>query len=165
MVDQESGKPILLTKEEKERIFLDAIQSYYVTGKANLPDNQFDRLREDLSWEGSVLVTLNRNETKFLNAMQAYMKGKPILSDKDFDDLKASLKETNSKLAVSTEPKCYVDTGVCKVTWVKRDILTSSLYVPATLISGLFFIAVVRISDHFSYEKKYYVTCCYYTVI
>jgi NAD-dependent DNA ligase len=143
LVDQESGKAILLTKEEKERIFLDAIQSYYVTGKSNLPDDQFDRLREDLSWEGSVLVTLNRNETKFLNAMQAYMKGSPILSDKEFDDLKSSLKETNSKIAVATEPKCYVETGVCKVTWSKRDILVSSLYVPATLFTGLLFIGVV----------------------
>jgi len=32
LIDQETNQPILLTKEEKERIFLDAIQSYYVTG-------------------------------------------------------------------------------------------------------------------------------------
>jgi hypothetical protein len=38
-------------QEEKERIFLDAIQSYYFSGKSTLSDEQFDRLREDLSWE------------------------------------------------------------------------------------------------------------------
>ena len=120
----------MLTREEKERIFLDALQSYYYNGKSNLPDEQFNRcgppspdtrhhlnpggcsltiahgtfdisflysflhficsqknlffffssflsrrLKEDLSWEGSVLVNLNRNETKFLEAKQAYNTG------------------------------------------------------------------------------------------
>lgn len=70
--DKESGEIILLTKvirllllcssdeatdslnclqEEKERIFLDTIQSYYFSGRTALSDKQFDRLREDLSWE------------------------------------------------------------------------------------------------------------------
>lgn len=40
-----------------------------------------------------MLVTLNRNETLFLNAMQAYNKNTPILSDAQFDELKQSLKE------------------------------------------------------------------------
>merc|ERR1719359_1082863 len=62
LVDNESGEPILLTREEKERIFLDALQMYYATGKSNLPNDQFDRLKSDLSWEGSALVVLNRNE-------------------------------------------------------------------------------------------------------
>jgi len=75
--------------------------------------------------------------------MQAYMKGKPVLSDQEFDELKQLLKESNSKLAVSTEPKCYVDTGVCKITWQKDMIRSQSLYVPAVLISTLVFIAVV----------------------
>lgn len=70
LMDESTGKPILLTREEKERIFLDSIQSYYFSGKNILTDKQFDRLREDLVWEGSILVNLNRNETLFLNAMQ-----------------------------------------------------------------------------------------------
>lgn len=116
LIDSDTGKPILLTREEKERIFLDSIQSFYFSGKSNLPDEDFDRLREDLSWEGSALVTLNRNETRFLNAVVAYNKGSPILSDSEFDTLKINLRETGSKIAVATEPKYYVDTGVCKVT-------------------------------------------------
>lgn len=143
LVDSETGKPILLTREEKERIFLDAIQSYYFSGKSGLPDGEFDRLKEDLSWEGSALVSLNRDETMFMNAMQAYNKGKPIISDAQFDELKTKLKESGSKLAVQTEPKCYVDTGVCKVTWSPDKIRTTSLYVPATLISVLIFVGVL----------------------
>ncbi|KAK0339781.1 hypothetical protein LTR94_033197, partial [Friedmanniomyces endolithicus] len=49
--DKETGEIILLTKEEKERIFLDTVQSYYFSGKTALSDKQFDRLREDLSWD------------------------------------------------------------------------------------------------------------------
>lgn len=48
--------------------------------------------------QGSVLVTLNRNETLFLNAMQAYAKKQPIMSDEQFDDLKRSLKEAVSSV-------------------------------------------------------------------
>lgn len=142
LVDNESGEPILLTREEKERIFLDALQMYYATGKSNLPNDQFDRLKSDLSWEGSALVTLNRNETKFLDAKIAYSKGSPILSDNEFDELKQILKENGSFLAVQTEPQCYVNTGVCKVTWTENKLLTRSLYTPATLISTLIFIGV-----------------------
>jgi len=134
LVDSETGTPILLTREEKERIFLDSIQSYYFTGAAKITDSEFDKLREDLSWEGSALVTLSRNETLFMNAMQAYIKGNPILSDQQFDDLKLSLKNTNSKLAVTAAPKCYVDTGVCKVSWTPDKLKQTTLYLPAALI-------------------------------
>ena len=45
-------------------------------------------------------------------------------------------------MAVQTEPKCYVDSGVCKVTWTEDKLLTSSLYTPAVLFSTLVFIGV-----------------------
>ena len=96
VMDEDSGKPILLTREEKERIFLDTIQQYYYGGNTSLSDDQFNRLKEDLSWEGSALVTLNRNETLFMNAIQAWNKGKPIISDSEFDELKLSLKNEGS---------------------------------------------------------------------
>lgn len=143
LIDKVTGETIMLTREEKERIFLDAIQSYYFSGKSNLPDEQFDRLREDLSWEGSALVTLNRNETLFINAMQAYTKGQPILPNEQFDELKKSLRESKSRIAVLSEPKCYVDTGVCKVTWSVDSIRTSSLYVPATAIATILYLGTL----------------------
>lgn len=142
LIDNETGKPILLTKEEKERIFLDSIQSFYFSGTSGLSDDQFDRLRDDLSWEGSPLVTTNRNETLFVNAVMAYNKGKPIITDQEFDDLKLSLKLAESKIAVATKPKCYVDTGVCKVTWGIDNFRSGSLYFPATLIAALAFVGV-----------------------
>lgn len=43
-----------------------------------------------------------------------------------------------------SEPKCYVDTGVCKVTWAPDTIRSYSLYVPAALIATTVYIGVVR---------------------
>lgn len=44
---------MLLTTGEKERIFMDAIQSFYYNKRQLLTDEDFDRLKDDLSWEGS----------------------------------------------------------------------------------------------------------------
>ena len=149
LIDEKTGEKISLTREEKERIFLDSIQSYYFSGKAKLPDDQFDALKEDLSWEGSALVNLNRNETLFMNAMQAYLKGKPIISDAQWDSLKQSLAESGSLIAVTQEPKCYVDTGVCKVSWKKDGGKTSSLYVPALSLVLIFYLGTIYEIDSF----------------
>ena len=66
-------------------------QSYYVNGRQLLSDNDFDKLKEDLSWNGSNVVSLNRDEAKYLASMEAYLKGTPILSDAEFDALKVPL--------------------------------------------------------------------------
>ncbi|CAM9511766.1 unnamed protein product [Chrysoparadoxa australica] len=129
-VDEATGEPILLTKGEKERIFLDSIQSFYYDGRKVLEDSDFDKLKEDLVWEGSDVVSLNRQETLFMNAMGAYMKGKPIMEDAEFDALKASLREAESPVAVSTEPKCFIDTGICSSTFQKDRFRQATLYLP-----------------------------------
>mmetsp|Transcript_10720 Transcript_10720/g.18041 ORF Transcript_10720/g.18041 Transcript_10720/m.18041 type:complete len:178 (-) Transcript_10720:475-1008(-) len=64
------------------------------------------------------------------------------MSDQEFDKLKTSLRDANSIVAVSTEPKCYVDTGVCKVTWLPDPVRTYSLYVPAALFFGLLYLGL-----------------------
>jgi hypothetical protein len=43
---------------------------------------------------------------------------------------------------VADKPKCYVDTGVCKVTWSPDKLRTGSLYVPASLLSTLLYIGL-----------------------
>lgn len=137
VLDEDTGTMIRLTIAEKERIFLDALQSYYVNGRQLLPDEEFDLLKEDLSWNGSKLVQMNRNEAKYLAAMQAYLNGEPIMTDTEFDALKATLKEEESQFAVSTEPKCYIDTGICTVT-MKEDFFRSNLlYFPVGAVLSL----------------------------
>lgn len=137
LVDEETGKPIPLTVEEKERIFLDSLQSYYYSGEGKLSNDDFDKLREDLQWEGSKVATLNRKETLFLNAMGSYMKGAPVISDSEFDELKKSLREEGSAIAVQTEPQCYLDTGICKVTWVEDRYRKTVLSLPGATLSIL----------------------------
>mmetsp|Transcript_13732 Transcript_13732/g.22725 ORF Transcript_13732/g.22725 Transcript_13732/m.22725 type:complete len:312 (-) Transcript_13732:210-1145(-) len=135
LLDERSGKLIKLTVEEKERIFLDALQSYYATGRQILPDDEWDLLKEDLQWSGSEVVSLNRQEAKYLAAMEAFQKGTPSpLSDVEFDELKQELKDAGSKFAVSTQPKCLIDTGVCTVTMQEDQFRSNLLYVPALAI-------------------------------
>jgi len=137
VLDEKSGNLIRLTLAEKERIFLDALQSYYVNSRQLLPDDQFDLLKEDLSWNGSKLVQMNRNEAKYLAAMESFTKGTPMLSDEEFDSLKATLKEEKSQFAVSTEPKCYIDTGICTVTLKEDNFRRNLLYLPVGLTLSL----------------------------
>lgn len=106
-------------------------QSYYVSGRQMLSDSEFDRLKEDLEWNGSPLVAMNQKEVRYMAAMQEYMKGTPMMSDEEFDKLKKELKEEGSKFAVDTEPKCYIDTGICKVTFQPDNFRNNLLYLPA----------------------------------
>ncbi len=125
-------------------MFLDTIQSYYYnSSSSSLSDDQFNRLKEDLAWEGSALVTLSRDELLFVEAVQQYKKGKPMLSDKEFDELKAKLREEKSPIAVASEPQCYVDTGVCKVTWAPDDVKQYSLYAPASFLTTILTVGIL----------------------
>jgi hypothetical protein len=99
-----------------------------------LSDQDFDLLKEDLQWSGSDLVAMSSKEVKYMTAMQEYMKGTPMMSDKDFDTLKEELKTEGSKFAVQTEPKCYIDTGICKVTMKVDNFRSNLLYLPAGFV-------------------------------
>mmetsp|Transcript_24883 Transcript_24883/g.58390 ORF Transcript_24883/g.58390 Transcript_24883/m.58390 type:complete len:335 (+) Transcript_24883:131-1135(+) len=136
-IDDDTGSKIRLTLAEKERIFLDSLQSYYASGRQLLSDEDFDLLKEDLQWNGSSVVAVNRQESKYLAAMEAYLKGQPIMDDDEFDNLKKELKETGSKFAVDTEPKCYIDTGICKVTLQEDKFRSNLLYLPAAVTLSL----------------------------
>lgn len=142
VVDEKTGNMIRLTLEEKERIFLDSLQSYYISGKQMLSDEEFDLLKADLQWSGSSKVNVNRKEAKYVAAMQAYLKGEPILSDEEFDTLKRELKEDGSQFAVSTEPKCYISTGICTVTWNEDNFRQNLLYLPVGAIATILWLGL-----------------------
>jgi len=96
-----------------------------------LSDDEFDLLKEDLTWNGSSMVVMNRKEAQYLNAVQEYLKGTPSMNDSEFDQLKKDLMEEGSKFAVQIEPKCYIDTGICKVTLQEDKFRSNLLYLPA----------------------------------
>jgi predicted Zn finger-like uncharacterized protein len=88
------------------------------------------------------MAQLNRREAQYLAAMQAYLKGTPIMKDADFDALKKELMASGSRFAVSTEPKCYIDTGICKVTMQNDFFRTNLLYLPLGVILTLVWLGV-----------------------
>ncbi|XP_040963356.1 PGR5-like protein 1A, chloroplastic isoform X2 [Gossypium hirsutum] len=105
---------------EMEQEFLQALQAFYYEGKAIMSNEEFDNLKEELTWEGSSVVMLSSDEQKFLEASMAYVSGKPILNDEEFDGLKLGL-------------KVYSDLSV---DYLKMVLLN----VPATVVAlGLFF--------------------------
>lgn len=107
-----------------------------------LTDEEFDLLKEDLSWNGSELVVMNRKESAYLKAVQDYLKGTPSMSDQEFDTLKKELMEEGSKFAVQTDPKCYIDSGVCKVTLKEDKFRSNLLYLPTGVIATLVWLGV-----------------------
>lgn len=121
------------------------MQAYYSSGRKILSDDEFDLLKEDLTWSGSALVVMNRKEAKYLAAVQDYLKGTPSMSDADFDQLKKELLEEGSQFAVQTEPQCYIDTGICKVTLQEDSFKRNLLYLPAGF-------AILTVWLGFSYE-------------
>lgn len=142
VVDESSGKSIRLTVEEKEKMFLDALQSYYATGRQVMDDTEFDSLKDDLAWNGSEVVQLDRKETKYLMAMQAYFRGEPLMNDKEFDVLRDELREDGSKIAVATEPKCYIETGICTVNFQKDEFRNNLLYLPTLSILFILWLGI-----------------------
>lgn len=142
LVDPNSGAPIRLSVEEKERMFLDALQSYYVSGRQVMDDSEFDALKEDLAWNGSEVVNLNRREITYLEAMQAYIKGEPIMTDVEYDQLRDELRENGSSIAVDTEPKCYIESGVCTVTFQQDKFRNNLLYLPMLSIIGFLWLGI-----------------------
>lgn len=99
-----------------------------------LSDQEFDLLKEDLQWNGSDMVAMSSKEVKYMTAMQEYMKGTPVMSDIEFDNLKKELMVDGSKFAVQTEPKCYIDTGICKVTMKVDNFRSNLLYLPSGFV-------------------------------
>ena len=55
--------------------------------------DDFDLLKEDLAWSGSNVISMNRKEVEYVNAMQAFNKGEKMMEDEAFDKLKKELKE------------------------------------------------------------------------
>lgn len=135
-VDPNTGKRLELSLREKEALFLDAVQSFF-RGESLLSDEEFDSLKEELTWQGSEVVTLDRDEFQFLNAARAYEQGKSIMDDGEFDDLKKKLFEKGSVVAIQRGPRCSIQRRVTFSDIIPDKKRTFVLYVPAGLIFAL----------------------------
>ena len=80
-----------------EILYVDALWNYYNDGKFTLSDAQYDRIREELNWQGSGFPTLRRDEIQFVQAAMAYSRGEKIMSDDEYEDLKRKIKNEAGK--------------------------------------------------------------------
>ena len=126
----ESGASVKLELDEKEKLYLECLDSYYNEGgKALLPDNKYEQLKVDLEFSSSRIMTYSKDEIRYLLANKRYKMGQPVLSDSEYDALRLSLKKAGSAVALHDAPTCNLD-GVCKMDMRVDKGKTRLLYLP-----------------------------------
>eukprot|EP00931_Biecheleriopsis_adriatica_P019891 TRINITY_DN13431_c0_g2_i1.p1 TRINITY_DN13431_c0_g2~~TRINITY_DN13431_c0_g2_i1.p1 ORF type:complete len:555 (+),score=102.87 TRINITY_DN13431_c0_g2_i1:73-1737(+) len=99
------GVPIVnledCSRAQLEEMYVDVIWSYYNDGVQLLSDDQYDKLKMELEWEGSGFPFLRSYEIKFVKASLSYWRGKPKFSDEEWQELKRQVKESGSRKDVT----------------------------------------------------------------
>lgn len=127
----ENGASVSLGLDEKEKLYLECLDSFYNEGgKAILPDNKYEQLKVDLEFSESRIMTYSKNEIRYLLANKRYKMGKPVLNDAEYDALRLQLKKEGSSVAMHDAPRCDVDSGVCKMDMRVDKGKTRLLYLP-----------------------------------
>ena len=81
----------------KELIFLDCLYEYYFKEKRSILDNDdYNDLKEMLTWEGSSVVSMNAKEAQFVISVASSKRGQGTLNDADYDILKKELLAASS---------------------------------------------------------------------
>lgn len=88
---QEAGDLVV-----KELMYFDALHHYYTTGYSLLNDNDYNVLKDNLTWEGSSVATMKAQEANFVTAVAASRRGEPIMEDGEYQSLKRNLKQEGS---------------------------------------------------------------------
>jgi len=131
-VDAETGDRQAISFDEKEKLYLECLDAFYNDGgKQILPNEEYEALKTDLNFEGSVIATLTKDEIKFVLANKRYSMGKPILSDPEYDALRKKLKELGSPVVLHEVPSCTID-GICKNDLRVDQGKQRLLYLPGT---------------------------------
>jgi len=132
--DATTGESKQLSFGEKERLYLECLDSYYNEGgKQLLADEDYEQLKLDLDFEGSRVATYSADEVKFVLAIKRFKMGKAIMSDEEYDALRNRLKEALSPVVIHEAPKCSLDDGLCKSDLSVDKGKTRLLYLPGTL--------------------------------
>merc|ERR1712046_143068 len=115
----------------KEKLFLDCLDSYYNEGgKQLIPDDDYEKLKMDLSFSESKLASYSSDEIKYLLANKRWKMGKPSMEDKAYDELRKNLKAAGSTIALRDDGSCNVKDGVCKNDLRVDKGKTRLLYLP-----------------------------------
>lgn len=140
-VDSRTGKRVEMSVPEKEALFLSAMNAYFNKEPALLSDSEFDALKEELTWQGSDVVTLSRDEFRFLDAAKSFDKGKSVMSDEEFDELKMSLRRQGSVVAVARGPRCSIERQITFSEVIPDTKRIIALYLPAAALGCLLWLS------------------------
>ena len=80
-------------------------QAFYYDGSPTMSNEEFELLKEELTWEGSKVAVLSPDELRFLEASLAFQVGKPVMSDAAYDALKVTLRSADS-FVTQQGPRC-----------------------------------------------------------
>jgi len=89
------------TLAQLEEMYVDALWAYYNDGVQILTDEQYDKLRNELFWQGSGFPTLRDYEVKFVKAALAYWRGEAVVSDDEWKELKAQVRADEQRQDVT----------------------------------------------------------------
>mmetsp|Transcript_50561 Transcript_50561/g.88072 ORF Transcript_50561/g.88072 Transcript_50561/m.88072 type:complete len:375 (+) Transcript_50561:63-1187(+) len=85
------------SQQQLELLYVDTLSSYYQDKKSIINDEQYAELVDELNWQGSGFAHLRRNEIALVRAAIAFAKGKPIVDDKQWEEMKRDVKATIGK--------------------------------------------------------------------
>lgn len=80
----------------KELMYFDALYHYYRTGSSLLNDNDYEELKDNLTWEGSSVATMKAQEALFVSAVASSRRGEPIMDDDEYKKIKLELSQQGS---------------------------------------------------------------------
>lgn len=91
----------MYTLAELEELYIDALWSYHTKQMSLLKDSEFDQLKQMLYRKGSRFPTLRRQEVAFVEASIAYYRGTPVVSDEEYEALKAQVEQSGKRKDVT----------------------------------------------------------------
>ncbi|GAB0497957.1 hypothetical protein MMPV_009295 [Pyropia vietnamensis] len=134
-VDSRTGKRVEMSVPEKEALFLSAMNAYFNK------EPPCSLTRKELTWQGSDVVTLSRDEFRFLDAAKSFEKGKSIMSDEEFDELKMTLRRQGSVVAVARGPRCSIERQITFSEVIPDTKRIFALYLPAAIVGCLLWLS------------------------
>ncbi len=87
----------------KELIFLDCLQSYYGTKRSLLSDEDYNNLKDQLAWDGSVALSITGDEAMFISSVAAYRRGTSLMDNIEYEKLKSKLQAADSWVVKRTQ--------------------------------------------------------------
>eukprot|EP00434_Breviolum_minutum_P022378 symbB.v1.2.019752.t1/scaffold1581.1/size110566/2 len=89
------------TVAQMEEMYVEALWAYYNDGTQLLSDRQFEKLKEELTWQGSGFPALRRDEIEFVKATLSYHRGEALYTNEQWDELKAKVESAGMRTEVT----------------------------------------------------------------